>query len=65
MTKLDNHIGGLFRRGLPQGDQFDLLVTWIATKLIDGEDASGAKLMQALGDIMSRTTPRLSKLIDR
>jgi hypothetical protein len=60
MSKLDNYVAGMFRRNPPQGDQFDILVAWIALKLADGIPPGG-NVMNELAAAINRGTKHLSK----
>ena len=66
MTKLQSHVAGMFRRGLPEGEQLDLLVAWIAVELTkDQDDASAHQILVAIEAAMRRATNSLSKLRER
>lgn len=65
MNKFDQRVAGMFRRGLPEGDQLDLLTAWLVLKLTNGETLSSMKLLSAISASVERATDGLSTQRDR
>jgi hypothetical protein len=60
MNKIERRVAGMFRRGLPSGDQLDLLTAWVTMKLTGEKPVDSKTLLAAIAASIARATVRLS-----
>lgn len=59
MNAFDKHVAPLFRRGIPTGEQRELLVAWALAGLMEGGASNGPALAKAMHEAIERGIDRL------